>query len=106
MSKRWLGLLLLGFWIGSSGAAHAALNVSVDPVDFLNVIVNESSTKNTVLSANGGTNVTVTVELPTTTDCMQFQIVAPTMAVPVNMTTPQTVMVKFAPLLLGDRTCT
>src|SRR5262245_16786701 len=104
MTKRWLGLLLLGAWLGGSRVAHAALNESPDPLDFGNVTVTQSSTQNATLSASGGTDVMVTVALHGGADCSQFQIVSPLGTVRVRGGMDQTVQVKFAPTTPGDKT--
>src|SRR5215510_192679 len=105
MSKRWLALLLFGVWIGTGGVAHAAFNTPAS-IDFGNVVVNQSSTMNTTLSATGGTNVVVTVVFEAGGDCSQFVIVSPTAPVRVNSSTSPTVMVKFTPTSTGIKNCT
>src|SRR5215510_10942339 len=105
MSKRWLALLLFGVWIGTGGVAHAAFNTPAS-IDFGNVVVNQSSTMNTTLSATGGTNVVVTVVFEAGGDCSQFVIVSPTAPVRVNSSTSPTVMVRFTPTSTGIKNCT
>jgi hypothetical protein len=106
MSKRWLALLLFGVWIGGGGVAHAMLSESPGTLAFGNVVLLQAPTKNATLSANGGTDVMVTVALEASGDCSQFLIVSPTMAVPVNSSTSQTIVVQFKPTSAGAKTCT
>src|SRR5215467_10166767 len=105
MTKRWLGLLLFGAWLGGSRVAHAAFNKSADPLDFMTVTVGQPSTLPETLSATGGTDVTVTIVLHGGADCNQFQIVSPLVPVRVRNGMNQTVQVKFAPTTTGDKTC-
>src|ERR1043166_1638029 len=105
MTKRWLGLLLFGVWLGGSGVAHAAFNPP-PTLDFGNVTVNASSTQSTTMSATGGTDVTVTVVLHGGNDCGEFQVVSPLVPVRVRNGQDQTIQIKFAPVSPGDQTST
>ncbi|HEY6178645.1 MAG TPA: choice-of-anchor D domain-containing protein, partial [Kofleriaceae bacterium] len=105
MTKRWLGLLLLGAWLGGSRVAHAAFNEMPNPLDFGNVTVGQSLTLTETLTATGATDETVTIVLHGGADCNQFQIVSPTMPIRVRAGMDGVVQVKFAPTTPGDKTC-
>src|SRR5262245_45482277 len=97
MSKCWLGALLLGIWIGRGGIAHAAVNVSPDPLTFVDTPVGTNHDKVATLSATGATDVMVTVVLRGSADCAQFQILSPTGSVHVDNNTSADITMKFAP---------
>ena len=106
MSKRWLGLLLFGIWLGHAGVAHAAFNINPDPLNFPDVLVGANTNASTTLSATGGTRVDLIVALHGGADCSQFSIVSPTIAFTVDSSSPQTVIIKFSPNSPGNKTCT
>jgi uncharacterized protein (TIGR03382 family) len=106
MSKRWLGLLLLGVWIGGGGVARADATITPadDPLNLGNVVVGQSTTANTSLSANmDAQNVTVVTHGGVA--CTEFSVMAPTGPVTINNGTPAVVTIQLAPTSPGPKTC-
>ncbi|HEX8111790.1 MAG TPA: choice-of-anchor D domain-containing protein, partial [Kofleriaceae bacterium] len=103
MSKRWLGLLLCGVWL-TGGVAHAMITPADNPLDLGNVVVGQSTTADTSLSADvNTTNVTVVVHGGA--QCAEFSIVTPTGPVDIAMGNHVTVTVKLAPTSPGSKSC-
>src|SRR4051812_24687451 len=101
MSKRWHVPLLLGVWFGASGAAHATVTETPDPVNVGGVVVGESGVGTAMLSDTTASTVTfVPGSEPT---CDQFQL-SPT-SLMINGT-PKPVTVTFTPTSAGVKTCT
>ncbi|HEU4728036.1 MAG TPA: hypothetical protein VFT22_09115, partial [Kofleriaceae bacterium] len=74
MSKRWLLLLLLCAWIGTSGVARA-VTVDPEPIDVGQIVVSSSGMATGMLGDSQTRD--VTLALATAPGCDQFQI-APT----------------------------
>ena len=105
MSKRLLGLLLLGIWIGGVGVAHAAVTADPNPLDLGSVVVGQSKSGTTTLSSNtpGGDTVTL---VPSGTACPQFSISPTSTTVgPRQPQDDQPITVTFTPASIGDKTC-
>src|SRR5262245_56132522 len=104
MSKRWLGLLLLGVWL-RVGVAHAALMVADDPLAIGNVVIGgPGATKSTLLTATMNTP-NVTVVGHSGDQCSEFSIEAPTGTITINGGNSVTVTVKLTPLSPGTKSC-
>ncbi|HEX3475397.1 MAG TPA: choice-of-anchor D domain-containing protein [Kofleriaceae bacterium] len=108
MSKRWLGLLLLGVWIGAGGVAHAAATItpSADPLDFGPVVVGQTPTLTDTLTTDMPV-AKVTVTLHGGGGCGDFMILSPIgeFNIDPSPSDGQPVMVKFSPSLPMDRSC-
>jgi len=102
MSKRWLGLLLLvAVWIGGGGVARATVTASPTSIAIGNVAVGASGPGSTSLSASP--NVSVTLELGTTADCPQFQILTGS---PLSLNSSnKMVSVQLTPTSKGAKSC-
>jgi hypothetical protein len=103
MSKRWLGLLFLGVWIGGSEVAHAAF--SATPVAIGTVTVAQSQTGTTTLSNSPGTVTVGTFDL-SAAGCSEFQVTTPTPLVVGSGGSAQTVTVQLTPTTAGAKSCT
>ena len=104
MSKRWLGLLLLMVWIGSSGVAQADVVEAPDPLAIGNVAVGQSASVDGTLTSTLAVDTTVTLSLGTTGDCAQFQITSDPAPL-VSIGEAVTVEVQLTPTSPGAKTC-
>jgi hypothetical protein len=103
MTKRSLGLLLFGVWI-TGGVAHAAITPADDPLDLGNVVIGQSKTASTSITATVNTS-NLTLALHDPTACAEFSIVTPTGMFNLNTGNHLTVTVKLAPTSPGTKTC-
>ncbi|HET7505990.1 MAG TPA: choice-of-anchor D domain-containing protein [Kofleriaceae bacterium] len=100
MSKRWLVLLLLSVWLGTSGVAFA-VTVDPEPIDVGQVVVDTSGTATGLLGDSQPRD--VTLSLAADPACDPFQIS------PLSLTigpTPAPVTVTFHPTTTGAQSCT
>jgi hypothetical protein len=106
MSKRWLGLLFFGVWIGGSGVAHAAITANPSTISIGTVTVAQSKSGTTNLSANP--DVTITAFDMPAASCSEFTISpAPPQTVGNGGggASTLTVTVTFRPTSAGDKSC-
>ena len=105
MSKRWLGLLLLGIWIGGSGAAQAAITLNPGTLDFSPFVVGKtpSPTKDETLTVDATTN-NVTVAVHGGGQCSDFSV-SPTDPFTIDPGPGQVVTVTFTPSSPGSKAC-
>jgi hypothetical protein len=104
MSRHWLGLLLVVVWFEARGVAHAAVTSADNPLVVGSVVVGQSRTASTQLSADANTpNLSFVFNNPTT--CAEFSIQAPLGTFSINAGNPVTVTVKLAPTTPGSKSC-
>src|ERR1041385_583858 len=107
MSRCWLGLLLFGIVIGSSGIAHAAaLTGAPDPQDIGNVPVGQSGSKDVTISAVP--SVTVASFDVSAASCAGFAV-SPQTLLPLNVgngPSAKTVTVSLTATAPGFKSCT
>jgi hypothetical protein len=102
MTKRLLGLLLVGVWIGMGGIAHAALTIDTNPIALGNVDVGQFAIGSGMLSASPSVN--IKLELGAT-GCGEFQILTTS---PLDVGGPagnQQLSVQLSPTSAGAKSC-
>ncbi|HZJ63231.1 MAG TPA: choice-of-anchor D domain-containing protein [Kofleriaceae bacterium] len=114
MSTRWIGLLLFVLWVGGSGIAHAAPQITVSPdsppdVDFGSVrsnngAANPTSTQTFQISSNGSPSLMIT---GITFSLGDYRL-NPSVSFPLTIMdgTSQTITVEFNPSQTGTRSTT
>jgi hypothetical protein len=108
MSKRLLGLLVFGIWLGSSGIARATVTPDPTTLDFGSIAINTTKDLQVTLSADVQTG-NITLAVGGEAGCTEFIAPAGTFSVgppPPDGTGSQTVTIQFAPTTGGDKTCT
>jgi hypothetical protein len=116
MSRRWLGLLVFVLWVGSSGVAHAAPQITVSPdsppaVDFgsareRNAAATPTRTRTFQISNTGFGNPPLTIT-DITFSSLDYRLnPAPTFPLTIMPGSSQNVTVEFNPSIVGTRNAT
>jgi uncharacterized membrane protein len=103
MSRHWLGLLLLGVWIGGSEVAHATLAINPESLSFGTVTVGQSPTMSGTLTASPSVAITLSLG---SSGCGEFKITSPTSPTVGTGGSAKTLTVKFTPTSTGPKDCT